>query len=117
MANKTLERYQRRKNRVSPNIQGTALRPRVCVFRSNKFIYAQAIDDLSAKTIVSASSAELKEKSKGVKTVQASQVGKNLAEALKKKNITTALFDRSRFAYAGRVKALAEGLREGGIKV
>jgi len=117
MANKTLQRYQRRKNRVSANIHGTMEKPRVSIFRSNKFIYAQAIDDLAAKTIVSASSADLKVKTKGSKVEQASHVGKNLAEALKKKKITTAIFDRSRFAYAGRVKALAEGLRAGGIKV
>lgn len=115
MANKTLQRQIRRKRRVSTNIHGTADRPRVCVFRSNKFIYAQAIDDSAAKTIVSASSADIK--TKGVKTELAMQVGKNLADALMKKKIKTALFDRSRFAYAGRVKALAEGLREGGIKV
>src|SRR3989344_4138443 len=117
MAKKTLQRQIRRKRRVSSNIHGTAERPRVCVFRSNKFIYAQAIDDDTAKTLASASSQGKADAKKPVKTEQATTVGKSLAEALKKKKIIKVVFDRSRFAYAGRVKALAEGLREGGIQV
>lgn len=115
MTNKILQRQLRRKHRVSANMHGTIERPRVNIFRSNKYIYAQAIDDDGRVTVASANSATLK--TKGLKTDQASQVGKNLAEALKKKKITTVIFDRSRFAYAGRVKAVAEGLRENGIVV
>jgi len=115
MVNKILQRRIRRKKRISANIHGTVDRPRVSIFRSNKYIYAQAIDDVSEKTIVSANSLDFKLASKGEKTIQAKQVGKNLAQALKKKKITKILFDRSRFAYAGRVQAVADGLREGGI--
>jgi len=117
MVNKTRVRQARRKKRVSANIHGTKERPRVSVFRSSRYIYAQAIDDTSAKTLVYASSLGLKQKSKAMKTAQAAQVGMDLADALKKKKITTVVFDRSRFSYAGRVKALAEGLRKGGIIV
>lgn len=113
--NHQLQRKTRRKTRVSANIVGTAARPRVSIYRSNKFIYAQAIDDDAAKTLAACSS--LKLDVKGTKTERAREVGKRLAEMLKKINITTVVFDRGAYLYNGRVKNLAEGLREGEIKV
>ncbi len=114
------ERKLRRKRRISANIFGTEKRPRVVVFRSNRYIYAQAIDDESKKTLASFSSLVLsKEKGykKSKKSEEAKNVGQKLAEILAKKNIKEVVFDRSLYSYGGRVKALAEGLREGGIKV
>ncbi len=108
-----------RHNRVRAKIAGTSSRPRVSVYRSNKYTYAQVIDDTKNITIISVSDyAGKKGKSaKGTKTSKASASGKDLAEALKKKGIDTVLFDRGGFKYHGRVKALAEGLREAGIKM
>lgn len=115
MTNKVLQRRMRRKRRVSANIHGTSTRPRIVVFRSNRFDYIQAIDDDAAHTLASASSKDMK--SKETKTNRAKEVGKLLADALKKKKITTAVFDRSRFSYEGRVKAIAESMREQGITI
>lgn len=103
--------------RVSANIHGTKDRPRVNIFRSNRFIYAQAIDDDAARTLVAMDSRTLSTTAKKTKTEKAQEVGVALAALLKKKKITAVIFDRSRFAYNGRVKALAEGLRAGGITV
>ena len=90
--------------------------PRVSVFRSLKYIYAQIIDDVNSTTLVSCSSLELK-KLKGDKTAVANAVGKELAKRAQEKGIKTAVFDRGSFLYHGRVKALAEGLREGGLNI
>lgn len=109
----TTDRKLRRKRRVSSNIHGTSDKPRVVVFRSNKYIYAQAIDDVARKTIASSSAQGLK----GKKSDQAKEVGVNLAGKLKEKKIEKAVFDRSSYTYLGRVKALCDGLREGGIKI
>ena len=116
--NKSQKRI-RRHARVRAKIAGTAERPRVAIFRSNKFTYAQVIDDATGKTLIAISDyAGKKAKAvKGTKTEKASLNGKVLAEALKKKGIETVLFDRGGFKYHGRVKALAEGLREAGIKL
>lgn len=108
----------RRQKRVRKKIWGTDERPRVCVFRSLKHIYAQVISDESGKTLISVSTlskgvrANLK-KTKGVEA--AKQVGLKLAEACREKNIDTVVFDRNGFLYHGRVKALSEGAREGGL--
>ena len=110
-----LKRQARRKIRVSTNIVGSAERPRISIYRSNRYIYAQAIVDTAEKTIVSYSSAVLKEK--GNKSEIAKLVGKKLAELMKEKKITKAVFDRGSYSYNGRVKSLAEGLREGEIQV
>ncbi|PIP15186.1 50S ribosomal protein L18 [Candidatus Roizmanbacteria bacterium CG22_combo_CG10-13_8_21_14_all_35_9] len=113
-------RLLRRKRRVSANIKGTSFKPRINVFRSNYYIYAQAIDDEKKATIVSYSSLNLKKEKdfqKNKKTEEAKKIGIKLAMILKKKKITEAVFDRSIYAYQGRVKALAEGIREGGIKI
>lgn len=120
MKNITFNRTTRRKRRVSPNIRGTEERPRVVVFRSNKYIYAQVIDDLNRKTLVSFSSVQNNkgEKKESVKkTDDAKQIGLELAKLMKEKKITKAVFDRSAYSYNGRVKALAEGLREGGLEI
>ncbi len=100
---------------VRRKIRGTQQRPRLSVFRSNNEIYCQAIDDENSRTIAAASSAE-KDVDKGVnKSDQAKQVGKIIAERLKSKQIDNIVFDRSGYLYHGRVKALAEGAREGGL--
>jgi large subunit ribosomal protein L18 len=104
--------------RVRRNLAGTAQRPRLNVFRSAVGIYAQIIDDDARQTLVSASSVdkELRERVKGLKkSEQAKLVGQAVAERAKGKGITTVVFDRGGFKYIGRVKALADGAREGGL--
>ncbi len=116
----TFERKIRRKKRISRSISGTKEKPRISVYRSNRYIYVQAIDDGARTTIVSASSEVLsktKEQEKKNKTEEAKQVGLLLAKELKTHHIETGVFDRGMYAYNGRVKALAEGLREGGLKI
>lgn len=116
----TINRKLRRKKRISANIHGTKDKPRISVYRSNKYTYAQAIDDVMRTTVCSASSSLLKKSKEYVKlkkTDEAKQVGLLLAKALKEKKIVTGVFDRGANAYNGRVKALAEGLREGGLKI
>ncbi len=110
----------RRKIRIRAKIKGTAQRPRLSVFRSNKHIFLQLIDDEKNKTLVSTSDilpkAGKKSKTKIVKTKSAFEAGKILAELAKKKKITSVIFDRGGYAYHGRIKAAAEGAREGGLK-
>ena len=104
--------------RVRKNLAGTAERPRLNVFRSATGIYAQIIDDAAGHTLVSASSVdkELRQKVKGMKkSEQAKLVGQAVAERAKGKGITSVVFDRGGFKYIGRVKALADGAREGGL--
>jgi large subunit ribosomal protein L18 len=100
--------------RVRSSITGTAERPRLNVYRSNKAIYAQIIDDSeNSRTLVSANSLSLSE---GTKSEQATEVGKLIAEKAKEKNVEKVVFDRGGYLFHGRVKALAEGAREGGLK-
>jgi large subunit ribosomal protein L18 len=106
----------RRHKRVRRDVSGTAERPRLCVFRSNRGIEAQLIDDLEAKTLAAASWLHLKKGFKGNKTAQAKEVGKLLAANAKKAGVETVVFDRGGYLYHGRVKALAEGAREGGLQ-
>jgi large subunit ribosomal protein L18 len=109
----------RRHRRVRKDMAGTAQRPRLNVFRSVTQIYAQIIDDAAGHTLVSASSVdkELREKVKGLKkSEQAKVVGKAVAERAKGKGIKAVVFDRGGFKYIGRVKALADGAREGGLQ-
>jgi len=111
---------ERREKRVRSKIFGTEVRPRLSVFRSSKYIYVQAIADDVGKTLAQASTLnkELKEGSKGLKKVEAArEVGKMLAKELLSKDIKEAVFDRGRFLYHGRVKCLAEGVREMGVKL
>ena len=110
---------QRRQLRVRRRVQGTADRPRLNVFRSLTGIYAQVIDDELGQTMVSASSIdnELRAKMKGkTKTEQAQLVGQVIAERAKSQGIDKVVFDRAGYKYIGRVKALAEGAREGGLQ-
>lgn len=104
------------KMRIRKTIIGTTERPRVTVFRSNKEIYAQVIDDSKGATILSASSREKGFTAKGTKIEVATAVGKALAERATKAGIENVTFDRNGYLYHGRVKALAEGAREGGLK-
>jgi large subunit ribosomal protein L18 len=105
----------RRHRRVRGKISGSAERPRLVVFRSNRGIEAQLVDDLEGKTLTAASWLQLKG-AKGSKTEQAAQVGKLLAENAKKAGVETVVFDRGGYLYHGRVKALADAAREGGLK-
>ncbi|NOY35557.1 MAG: 50S ribosomal protein L18 [bacterium] len=111
---KTREKREVRHRRVRAKISGTAERPRFSVFRSNKRIFLQLIDDSKGATLVSASDLKLKKKMK--KTEVAKEVGKELAELAAKKKIAKAVFDRGGYSFHGRVKAAAEGAREGGLK-
>jgi len=109
----------RRHARVRKNLAGTAERPRLNVFRSLTSIYAQVIDDQAGHTLVSASSVDkdLREKIKGMKkSEQAKLIGQTVAERAKSKGIEAVVFDRGGFRYVGRVKALADGAREGGLQ-
>ena len=116
MALTKLERRIRIKNRIRKHVIGTAKRPRLSVFRSNKQIDAQLIDDINGVTLTAVSSASKEVKAKGTKSEIAKEVGKLLAEKATKSGIETCSFDRNGFLYHGRVKALAEGAREGGLK-
>ena len=110
---------KRKKTRYSirKKISGTSKRPRLSVFRSNKEIYAQLIDDVAGKTLTSASSNDKGlEKNKDNKTDQASAVGKLIAENAKKAGFDTVVFDRGGFLYHGRIKALADSARNAGLK-
>ena len=108
------EARARRKRRIRGRISGTAARPRVSVFRSNKAIYAQLVDDATATTITAARSVEVD--GPGLKKAEvAKKVGELLAQRAKDKGIESVVFDRSGYLYHGRVKALAEGAREGGL--
>jgi large subunit ribosomal protein L18 len=106
----------RRHRRLRRRLSGTAERPRLVVFRSNKGIEAQLVDDVEGKTLAAASHLGLKKSFKGTKTDQAAEVGKVLAEAAKKAGVESVVFDRGGFLYHGRVKALADGAREGGLR-
>lgn len=109
---------ERRQSRVRKSLRGTDVCPRVCVYRSLKHIYAQVISDQSGTTLVSVStvSKDLKGKLKKTKGVEAAkEVGKRLAQVCKEKNITRVIFDRNGFMFHGRIKALAEAAREGGL--
>jgi large subunit ribosomal protein L18 len=106
----------RRHKRVRKRIFGTAERPRLVVFRSNRGIEAQLVDDVGGKTLAAGSWLHLTKGFKGSKTEQAAEVGKLLAENAKKAEIQEAVFDRGGYLFHGRVKALAEAAREGGLK-
>ena len=110
------DRRRRIHNRVRRRIQGTPTRPRLSVFRSNNAIYAQLIDDSRGVTLASASSRDEGASSDGTRTDHARAVGKRIAERAASADITTVVFDRGGYLYPGRVKALAEGAREGGLK-
>ena len=100
--------------RVRRKVNGTPERPRLAVYRSNRHIYAQLVDDRAARTLVAASDAELAD---GNKTARAARVGKLLAERAKEAGVAQAVFDRGGRLYHGRVKALADGAREAGLRI
>lgn len=120
-----LERRYRRHKRIRSRVYGTPDRPRLCVFRSNKHIYAQIIDDTKGHTLVSAKDLELDSKNKltkddsqlklSRKVKMAYEVGRLIAQKALKKGIKKVCFDRGGYKYHGRVKALADGAREGGL--
>lgn len=108
------EKRIKRHARVRAKVIGSIEKPRLCVFRSNSHIYAQLIDDTKKSTIVSANDIEIKEKADKVNASK--QVGALLAKKAAEKKIVEVVFDRGGYKYHGRVKALAEGAREGGLK-
>jgi large subunit ribosomal protein L18 len=110
------ESRARRHRRVRGKVVGTAERPRLAVFRSNRGIEAQLVDDEAGRTVASASWLGLPKSFKGDKTAQASEVGKLLAANAKSAGVEAVVFDRGGYLYHGRVKALAEGAREGGLQ-
>ncbi len=114
------DRKNRRKKRVSNNIFGTKDKPRISVFASNRYTYAQVIDDSGKMTLTSFSSLNLarsEKYKKDKKVFEAKLVGLELAKKVKEMKIKKAVFDRGKYSYKGRVKALAEGLREGGLQI
>jgi len=116
MALSKLEKRIRIKRRVRGKISGSSELPRLSVYKSNKEIYAQLIDDKNGKTLVSASSREKGVDAKGTKTEVSAAVGKAIAAKAIAAGIEAIVFDRNGFVYHGRVKALADGAREGGLK-
>ena len=110
-----LSRRVRIKRGIRKNMEGTSLRPRLSVFRSNKAIYAQIIDDTKGHTIAAASSAELDKKTK-LNIATSKSVGMKVAEKALASGIKEIVFDRNGYLYHGNVKALADGAREGGLK-
>lgn len=113
-----LSKFQRRnriRNRIRKVVSGTAERPRLAVFRSNKEIYAQLVDDVAGNTLCTASSLDKSLELSGTKLERAQQVGKLLAQRAAEAGLSTCSFDRGGYRYHGRVKALADGAREGGL--
>ena len=115
MAQRTSSIVQRaaRHRRVRARVHGTTSRPRLAVFKSNRFIYAQIINDERGATLASASSQKI---TKGTPRERAAEVGRTIAAIAKEKKINTVVFDRGGFLYAGHIKAVADGAREGGLK-
>ena len=109
------EKRKRIHKRIRKNVKGTLSRPRLCVYRSNKNIYCQIVDDVANHTLISASSKEVTEKMAGIELAKA--VGKLVADKAKSANIDACIFDRGGYLYHGRVKALAEGARENGLNI
>ena len=107
---------ERRHKRVRSKVFGTAERPRLVVFRSNRGIEAQLVDDIEGRTVAAASWLQLKRPFKGTKSDQAAEVGKLLAQRAKDAGVGAVVFDRGGYLYHGRVKALADAAREGGLK-
>lgn len=112
MKNKKTEKRLRIKRKIKMKISGTSERPRLTVFRSNKFIYAQLIDDVKMVTLAQASDSKI---TKGTKNERAKEIGKAIAKAGIDKGITNVVFDRNGFKYTGRVKLLADEARGGGL--
>ncbi len=111
-----LSKRKKRHRRIRGKISGTKKRPRLSIFKSNKFTYAQLINDKTGNTLVSADSREIKSKNKLKKLKAAQKTGELLAKRAKKKKIKKVVFDRSGYRFHGRVKALAKGARDKGLK-
>ena len=116
MSNLKVNRRARIKKRIRKNISGTSSRPRLTVFRSNKQIYVQLIDDVNGVTLASAASLKEDEAQKVNKLEQAKLIGKQIAEKATEAGIAEVVFDRNGYLYHGRVKALADSARESGLK-
>jgi large subunit ribosomal protein L18 len=116
MASKKVEKRAKIKRRIRKNVFGTSTQPRLSVFRSNKEIYAQVIDDVEGKTLASSSSYKNKAANGKSKSDAASIVGKEIAEKATKAGVDKVVFDRNGYQYHGRIKSLADGAREGGLK-
>lgn len=114
MATKKVKRRSRIRQGIRNRISGTTERPRLSVFKSNKAIYAQIIDDINGHTLVAASSRELGQKTINIES--AKEVGKKLAEKASANGVEQVVFDRGGYIFHGKVKALADGAREGGLK-
>ena len=110
-----LEARRRRQRRIRGKVSGTPERPRLAVFRSNRGVAAQIVDDKAGRTLAAASWQNIRD-FKGDKTAQATEVGKLLAAKAKEAGVTAVVFDRGGYLYHGRVKALADGAREGGLE-
>ncbi len=110
------EARRRRHVRVRKKVHGTAERPRLAVFRSNRYIYAQLIDDESGKTLAAASSQEKDMRSDTLTVETAAKVGTRIAERAKKEGLESVVFDRGGYPFHGRIKALADAAREAGLK-
>lgn len=110
------EQRIKRHRRVRSKIAGTSERPRLSIFRSNRHIYAQLVDDAAGKVLAQFNDLKSKTKKDETKSIKAGQVGRNLGEAILKKGFRRIVFDRGGYKYHGRVKVLAEGLRESGIE-
>jgi large subunit ribosomal protein L18 len=115
MASRTDAR-RRRHNRVRKSLTGTAERPRMAVYRSNRYIYVQVIDDVAGHTVASASSQEEELRSDSLTEETAAKVGKLVGDRAKEAGITSVVFDRGGFTYHGKIKALAEAARESGLE-
>lgn len=112
------EKRARRHARIRAKVSGTAQRPRISVFKSSKHIFVQVIDDTVGRTIVSSKAASVARlRSKGTKTEYARKIGEMIAEKMKERGVTRAVFDTGGSKYHGRVQAVAEGLRAGGITI
>lgn len=112
MKTSNIEKRIRRHKRIRARVIGSAEKPRLAVFKSNKFIYAQLIDDAAGKTLASASDIK---NAKGTKTERAAAIGAEIASVAKKHNITSIVFDRGGFRFTGRVKTLADAARVAGL--
>jgi large subunit ribosomal protein L18 len=112
----TIRKRDKRKFHIRKRIEGTAARPRLTVFKSNKYLYLQAIDDATGKTLVAASSLEEALKSLKRNLEGAAKIGEEMGKRLKEKNIESVIFDRNGYLYHGIVKAMADGARKAGIQ-
>jgi large subunit ribosomal protein L18 len=117
IASKKREARARRRRRVRKRVSGTSERPRVAVYRSNRHIYVQLVDDVSGRTVAAASSLDTEANASGDKKARAKAVGSLIAARAKEAGIDKAVFDRGGFLFHGRVRELAEAAREGGLTI